>query len=168
MSDLPIHYAPAKKGLWILGVISLGLTSVGVVVAVPMGPLGWLTAGFGALLFGACTVVIFYRALASAPVLSLTQEGMKAWRYPQLRWEEIDFAETAMSSGQMFLVLHAKDHEGYLARFGFFKRKWAQLSTMLLEGSVYLSPQLFLVPVSDVARTINAELARRRGGHTRR
>lgn len=68
----------------------------------------------------------------------------------------------------MFLVLHAKDHEGYLARFGFFKRKWAQLSTMLLEGSVYLSPQLFLVPVSDVARTINAELARRRGGHTRR
>jgi hypothetical protein len=154
--------------LWILGVMALGMTAVGLAIAIVAGPVGWLTGGPAALFFGACTAVIFYRAVALSPVLSLTQEGVQPWRYPSLRWEEIDFAEAAMSSNQMFLVVHAKDHNAYVARFGFFKRKWAQLNAALMQGSVYLSAQMFVVPVADVARTINAELARRRGGHTRR
>lgn len=167
MSDLPIHYAPAKKGLLLLGVLAFGMTAAGVGVAIVGGPVGWLTGGSAAVFFGLCMGVIFYRAIAKSPVLSLTEEGVKAWRYPMLRWDEIGFAEAALSREQMFLVLHAKDHDGYLARFGFFKRKWAQLSARLLEGSVYLSPQMSEASVAEVAKTINAELARRRGDNRR-
>ena len=139
------------------------MTSICAGMVILGGPVGWVVGGPAALFFGICMIVIFYRAFAQAPVLSLTDEGVKAWRYPLLPWDEIDFAETGLSSEQMFLVLHAKDHEAYLARFGFFKRKWAQLNGKLLEGSVYLSPQMFVVPVADVAKTINAELARQHG-----
>tara|TARA_B110000908_G_C10070796_1_gene364983 strand:- start:259 stop:759 length:501 start_codon:yes stop_codon:yes gene_type:complete len=166
MADLPIHYAAAKAPLLVLGVLALCMTAVG--LAVVGGPVGWLTGGPAALFFGACTVVIFYRALASAPVLSLTHEGVRAWRYPPLTWDEIDFAEAAESSGELFLVIHAKDHESYVRRFTFFKRKWAQLSAKLMQGSVYLSLQMFEVQVPEVAKVINAELALRRGGGTRR
>ena len=153
MSDLPIHYAPAGKMLWILGVLALGMTAIGVGIMIVGGLVGWLTGGPAALFFGACTVVIFYRAVAEAPVLSLTEDGVKPWRYPFLRWEEIEFAEAAMSNEQLFLVIHAKDHDAYLARFGFFKRKWAQLSQSLMQGSVYQTKDMFVVPVADVART---------------
>lgn len=168
LSNLPIHYAPAKKRLLVLGVLAVGMTAIGAAIAFVGGPVGWLTGGPAAAFFGLCTVVIFYRAVAAAPVLTLHGEGLKAWRYPFLRWEEIDFAEAAESSGEIFLVVHAKDHEGYLRRFGFFKRKWARLSAALLPGSVYLSRQMFDVPVQDVARVINAELARHRGVNTPR
>lgn len=168
MADLPIQYAAAKAPLLVLGVLAPGMMAVCLGLAVVSGPVGWLTGGPAALFFGACTVVIFYRALASAPVLSLTHEGVRAWRYPPLTWDEIDFAEAAESSGELFLVIHAKDHENYVRRFTFFKRKWAQLSAKLLQGSVYLSRQMFEVQVPELAKVINAELARRIGGGTRR
>lgn len=163
MSNLPIHYGPAKKVLLILGLLALGMTGLGIGIVILAGPpVGWITGGPAALFFGACAVVYFYRVFASAPVLSLTEEGVKAWRYPALRWEEIDFAEAAEKSGEIYLMIHAKDHEGYLARFGFLKRKWAQLSAALLPGSIYESSRMFAVSVTEAVRAINAELARRR------
>ncbi len=41
MSDLPIHYAPARKMLWILGVLALGMTAIGVGIMI----VGGLVAG---------------------------------------------------------------------------------------------------------------------------
>ena len=160
MTDLPIHYRAARKPLLVLGVLAFGMT------VIVCGLVVWLTGGPAALFFGACTVVIFYRALSSAPVVSLMPEGVVPWRYPSLAWDEIDFAKAVQSSGEVFLVIHAKDHDGYIQRFTFFKRKWAQMNAKLMQGSVYLSRSMFQVPVADVAKAISAELAWWRSGNT--
>ena len=160
MTDLPIHYRAARKPLLVFGVLAFGMT------VIVCGLVGWLTGRPAALFFGACTVVIFYRALSSAAVVSLKPEGVVPWRYPPLAWDEIDFAEAVQSSGEVFLVIHAKDHDGYIQGFTFFKRKWAQMNAKLMQGSVYLSRSLFQVPVADVAKAINVELARWRSGNT--
>ena len=149
----------------VLGVLGAGITVLGLGVGLIAAPYGWALGAPVAGFFGACTAVIFWRAFTNEPVLSLTQEGVLSWRYPPLAWDEIDFSEAAESSGELFLVIHAKDHDGYLRRFGFFKRQWARMSAKLMQGSVYLSRQMFEVPVADVAKAINAELARRRSGH---
>lgn len=47
MSDLPIHYAPARKMLWILGVLALGMTAIGVGIMIVGGLVGALIWAHG-------------------------------------------------------------------------------------------------------------------------
>ncbi|QUJ76625.1 hypothetical protein KDD17_00680 [Sulfitobacter albidus] len=144
-------YAPRAR-MWVLVGLAVVMIAVSGVATLVMPPVGIA----GIVFFGACLAVIIAGALRRKPIVALVDAGIFIWQYPFMGWEEFGGAEVYRSSGEIFLVLHARDPGAYLARMGPLRRRWAQMNAALMPGSAFVSARALPVAATDVAARINA------------
>ncbi len=97
-----------------LGLLGIGMTLLSLAIAVPLLPsdsvdvIGRFFGVIGALFFGFCTLVIFWRAITTTgPVIELTPTGLRDRRVAasEIPWAAVRGISTWSAQGQKIMVL---------------------------------------------------------------